>query len=78
MKRILMVLGLAACGAAMGDAALEASIARGARYLLGQQDAAGFWSDRQMPALTALISSLYIEPMFKPYLPEENEEMPLE
>ena len=54
MKRILMVLGLAACGAAMGDAALEASIARGARYLLGQQDAAGFWSDRQMPALTAL------------------------
>ena len=37
-----------------------------------------------MPALTALIGSLYIEPMFKPYLPEEteeteeNEEMPLE
>ncbi len=54
MKRILMALGLAACGAAMGDAALEASIARGARYLLAQQDAAGFWSDRQMPALTAL------------------------
>jgi len=34
-----------------------------------------------MPALAALISSLYIEPMFKPYLPEESEEkeeMPLE
>ena len=54
MKKILLALGFVACGAAMADAALEASIARGAQYLLAQQDAAGFWSDRQMPALTAL------------------------
>ncbi len=28
-----------------------------------------------LPSLTALISSLLIEPMFKPYMPEENQEI---
>jgi len=34
-----------------------------------------------LPALATLISTLYLEPMFKPYMPEEpeeNEELPLE
>ena len=35
-------------------ASIEDSIARGADYLLSKQNEAGFWSDRQMPALTAL------------------------
>lgn len=31
-----------------------------------------------LPALAALIGSLFLEPMFKPYMPEEEEKMPLE
>ena len=33
---------------------IEDSIARGADYLLSKQNEAGYWSDKQMPALTAL------------------------
>ena len=33
---------------------IEESLARGEAYLLSKQNEAGFWSDRQMPALTAL------------------------
>lgn len=33
---------------------LESAITNGAAFLMSRQDAAGFWSDRQMPALTAL------------------------
>ena len=35
-------------------ASIEDSIARGAVYLLAKQNEAGYWSDKQMPALTAL------------------------
>ena len=31
-----------------------------------------------LPALAALIGTLFIEPMFKPYMPVERDEMPLE
>lgn len=31
-----------------------------------------------LPALAALIGSLFLEPMFKPYMPEDMEKMPLE
>ena len=42
-------------GAAVSSAAaVEASLAKGARFLLDRQAEEGFWSDRQMPALTAL------------------------
>lgn len=41
-------------GAAGGADAVDAAISRGAAYLLAQQSPEGWWSDRQMPALTAL------------------------
>lgn len=30
-----------------------------------------------LPSLAALVGSLFLEPMFKPYMPKENPEMPL-
>ena len=36
------------------EAAVDAAVAKGAKYLLSAQEADGHWSDAQMPALTAL------------------------
>ncbi len=50
-----VVLSLFACGAmAQLASPLEAAITRGANYLIAHQNPAGYWSDKQMPALTAL------------------------
>ena len=41
--------------AALGaDKTIESALAKGESFLLGAQTAEGYWSDRQMPALTAL------------------------
>ncbi|MBO6166889.1 MAG: terpene cyclase/mutase family protein [Kiritimatiellae bacterium] len=41
--------------AALGaDETIESALAKGESFLLGAQTAEGYWSDRQMPALTAL------------------------
>ncbi len=56
-KRFLVVAtAISACCAACADSASvrEEAIARGAKYLLSVQRDDGHWSDRQMPALTAL------------------------
>ena len=57
MKKLIssVVLALVA-GVALADevSPLEASIAKGAKYLLANQQADGQFSDAQMPALTAL------------------------
>ncbi len=58
MKRLLysaFVLTLfLPCVAAPAEMNLEAVITKGVQYLLSQQTPAGYWSDKQMPALTAL------------------------
>ena len=57
MKKLIScaVFALVA-GIALADevSPLEASIAKGAKYLLANQQADGHFSDAQMPALTAL------------------------
>lgn len=40
--------------ASVGSDPIETALARGRDFLLSQQQEAGYWSDRQMPALTAL------------------------
>ncbi len=40
--------------AAADQASIDAALDRGAKYLLAAQSPEGYWSDRQMPALTAL------------------------
>ena len=56
MKKLISCIVVAlAAGIALADATpLEASIARGAKYLLANQKEDGHFSDAQMPALTAL------------------------
>ena len=57
MKNALIcACALATCGlfAAEPDPALEAAVAKGAKFLLSRQESDGHWSDAQMPALTAL------------------------
>ena len=57
MKNALIcACALATCGlfAAEPDPALDAAVAKGAKFLLAKQEADGHWSDAQMPALTAL------------------------
>ncbi len=60
MKKTLVLAALSACCATFADVdadaakAREAAIERGAKYLLSRQADDGHWSDRQMPALTAL------------------------
>ena len=44
----------AALCAAADQASIDAALDRGAKYLLAAQSPEGYWSDRQMPALTAL------------------------
>ena len=53
---LIFAIALASCGlfAADPDTALEAAVAKGAKFLLSKQEADGHWSDAQMPALTAL------------------------
>jgi squalene-hopene/tetraprenyl-beta-curcumene cyclase len=54
MKRLFLVLaGFAACSAGASPA-IEKALERGRDFLLSKQEADGHWSDRQMPALTAL------------------------
>jgi len=54
-KRIIICLAAISFAAlARCDEPLEAAIAKGARFLLANQSEEGCWSDRQMPALTAL------------------------
>ncbi|MCR5413117.1 MAG: terpene cyclase/mutase family protein [Kiritimatiellae bacterium] len=56
MKKLVFAASLCACAAygAGSAASIEASIEKGAKFLLSRQAAEGYWSDRQMPALTAL------------------------
>lgn len=55
MKRIfLFAVSVAFCIAANADEALDAAIEKGTGFLLASQQEGGYWSDRQMPALTAL------------------------
>ena len=55
-KTILCALTLVTCGifAAESDPALDAAVAKGAKFLLAKQEAHGHWTDAQMPALPAL------------------------
>ena len=55
MKTLLCFLvGLCAATGFSAETNLQASVARGAAFLLSKQSADGHWSDPQMPALTAL------------------------
>ena len=56
MKKLISCIVVAlVAGIALADVTpLEASIAKGAKYLLANQQADGHFSDAQMPALTAL------------------------
>ena len=57
MKTLVRNLAFLGCPLLVAHCALggvEDSIARGSVYLLSKQNEAGYWSDRQMPALTAL------------------------
>ena len=58
-KKMTMAVVLAAViipvgSLARAEVSTQAAIAKGAKFLVSQQNAAGFFSDRQMPALTAL------------------------
>ena len=55
-KTLICALTFVTCGllAADPDPALDAAVAKGAKFLLSKQEADGHWSDAQMPALTAL------------------------
>lgn len=53
-KLVFAALFAAPLCAAAADAALEAAVAKGSAWLVSAQNPEGFWSDRQMPALTAL------------------------
>lgn len=48
------VAAAAFAASAFASAAVDAALDKGAKFLLAHQDEQGFWSDRQMPALTAL------------------------
>ena len=55
MKRMLFLLGGALFAwMVLAADALDAAIAKGEDFLLSNQSSGGWWSDRQMPALTAL------------------------
>lgn len=56
MKRIIAwcLIGLTAAFARAEKPQVEAAIRKGVTFLLAHQSAEGSWSDRQMPALTAL------------------------
>ena len=54
MKNLICLCGSLLAAHCSFAASIEDSIARGADYLLSKQNEAGYWSDKQMPALTAL------------------------
>jgi squalene cyclase len=58
MKKSIMFAVLSAASiiatSAFADATIDASIKKGAEFLLASQSEDGHWSDAQMPALTAL------------------------
>lgn len=56
MKKLVgcIVLALAAGISLAEESPIDAALAKGSKYLLAAQAPEGFWSDRQMPALTAL------------------------
>ncbi len=57
MKRMIMTFTMAMVGLSLlaaTDPSVDASIEKGVRFLLGKQAEGGYWSDKQMPALTAL------------------------
>ena len=49
-----IVLALSAGISLAEESPIDAALAKGSKYLLAAQSQEGFWSDRQMPALTAL------------------------
>ena len=53
MKKVLF-LSIASLAAVSFCVTIDESIARGAKFLVANQSSEGFWSDKQMPALTAL------------------------
>lgn len=53
MKKVLL-LALCLFAAVSSGVTIEESIDKGAAFLLSRQSSEGYWSDRQMPALTAL------------------------
>lgn len=53
MKKVLLLL-IASLAAVSFCVTIDESIARGAKFLVANQSSEGFWSDKQMPALTAL------------------------
>lgn len=53
MKKVLLLL-IASLAAVSFCVTIDESIARGAKFLVTNQSSEGFWSDKQMPALTAL------------------------
>lgn len=53
MKKVLLLLA-ASLAAVSFCVTIDESIARGAKFLVANQSSDGFWSDKQMPALTAL------------------------
>lgn len=54
MKRFVFLLAGMAAAAAAASPGIEAALGRGRDYLLSRQESDGHWSDRHMPALTAL------------------------
>lgn len=53
-KARFLLIPLVAVATTALSASIDDSLLRGAEFLLSKQDAAGYWSDRQMPALSAL------------------------
>ena len=53
-NKFVLTLTVALGAAAVFAGPIEDSLAKGAKYLLANQSEEGFWSDKQMPALTAL------------------------
>ncbi len=54
MKKKLCLAAFVAMSAAMIFASIDEALVKGANFLLSKQDSSGYWSDRQMPALSAL------------------------
>lgn len=53
MKKVLLLLAASLAAVSFCET-IDESIARGAKFLVANQSSDGFWSDKQMPALTAL------------------------
>ena len=53
-KNLITIFAAFYCFAAFADAEVDAAIEKGAGFLLSNVQEGGYWSDKQMPALTAL------------------------